>query len=146
MSIKTFDPKARANELAAQLKAAEEAEAAYNATIDEAVKNAGRTRVEFVEALYEHFGIEAEMTARKDKDDKPVLDKSGKPVMVKTDKDEAKRIAKLAVAFEQLVGRADSGVREGKPDQQEGSSSSNSTPAPSKPTPVANDPGMKKSA
>lgn len=146
MSSKTFDPKARANELAAQLKAAEEAEATYNATIDEAVKNAGRTRVEFVEALYEHFGIEAEMTARKDKDDRPVLDKNGSPVMVKTDKDETKRIAKLAAAFEQLVARAEGSGGGSKQEQQEGNGPSNSAPAPSKPTPVADDPGMKKPA
>ncbi|OYO00738.1 hypothetical protein CGZ95_08940 [Enemella evansiae] len=145
--IKTFDPKARANELAAQLKAAEEAEAAYNATIDDAMKNAGRARVEFVEALYEHFGIEADSTPRKDKDDKPVLDKSGNPVLVKTDKDETKRIAKLASAFEALVKRAESspaGTAEAKAADAKTEPGNGGSAA--KPSVVQGDPLVKKSA
>lgn len=104
---KKFDPKARANEIAAQLKAAEEAQTAYDATIDEAVKHAARTRTEFVEVLYDHFGIEAETTVRKDKNGQPVRDKDGEQVRVKTDKTEEKRIEKLAEAFEQLVKTAE---------------------------------------
>lgn len=104
---KSFDPKARANEIAAQLKAAEEAQAAYEATIDEAIKNAARSRVEFVEMLYEHFDIQAETTVRNDKSGQPVRDKDGEEVRVKTDKNEEKRIARLAEAFEQLVAAAE---------------------------------------
>lgn len=107
MSAKKFNPKARANEIAAQLKAAEAAQAAYDATIDEALEKAGRNRVEFVEVLYEHFGIEPEVTQRKDKDGNVVLSKNGEPVTVKTDKDESVRIEKLAQSFERLVEQAD---------------------------------------
>ena len=107
MTTNTFDPRARAKKIAADLKAAEAAQAAYDASITEALNNAGRTRVEFVEELYKHFGIEAETTPRKDKDGKPVVDKNGAPVLVKTDKDESKRIAKLAEAFGTLVAAAE---------------------------------------
>lgn len=107
MTKKMFDPKARANEIAAQLKAAEEAQAAYDATIDEALKHAARTRAEFVEVLYDHFDIDAETTVRKDKNGQPVRDKDGEQVRVKTDKTEEKRIEKLAEVFEQLVTTAE---------------------------------------
>lgn len=103
MTTTKFNPKARANEIAAQLKAAEKAQAEYEATITEAVKQAGRTRVEFVEMLYAHFDIKSETTERKDSEGHPVKDKSGSPVLVRTDKDEAKRIVKLADAFEALI-------------------------------------------
>lgn len=132
--IKKFDPKARANEIAAQLKAAEEAQAAYDATIDEALKHAARTRAEFVEVLYEHFDIEAETTVRKGKDDKPVLDKNGEQVRVKTDKTEEKRIEKLAEAFEQLVKAA------------EGNEAHGNGEAPMKPTVVHGESQHQKSA
>lgn len=106
MSTK-FNPKARANEIAAQLKAAEEAKAAYDAAIDDAVKHAGRTRAEFVEMLYAHFGIEPETTERVDKETgEPKRDKHGDVVRVKTDRDESVRIEKLAAEFEALVERA----------------------------------------
>lgn len=103
MTTTKFNPKARANEIAAQLKAAEKAQAEYEATITEAVKHAGRTRAEFVEMLYTHFDIDAEATERKDKNGDAVKTDDGKVVRVKTDKDEAKRIVKLAEAFEALV-------------------------------------------
>lgn len=121
-----FNPKARADEIAAQLKAAEEAQASYNAAIDEAVNHAGRTRAEFVEVLYDHFGIEPESTVRKDKEGKPVLNKDGEQVVVKTDKDEAVRIEKLARAFEDLVARDESKTHSGSgqptPSRREGGS------------------------
>lgn len=98
-----FDPKARANEIAAQVKAAEEEQKAYDDTIAEALKSAGRTRVEFVERLYEHFDIPREMTERRDKDGAAVRGKDGQPVKVRTDKNEEARIQKLAAAFERLV-------------------------------------------
>lgn len=97
-----FNPKARAEEIAAELKAAQEKQKAYDAAIDKAVKDAGRTRAEFVEMLYEHFGIEPEKTPRL-KDGEPMKDKDGKTVMVSTDKDESQRIAKLAEKFEEMV-------------------------------------------
>lgn len=112
-SKKSFHPKARAEEIAAQLKAAEEEQRRYDASIDEAVKNAGRTRAEFVEVLYDHFGIESETTERRDKNGQPVLTKDGDPVVVKTDKDETVRIEKLAKKFEQLVAKAESSSRTG---------------------------------
>lgn len=97
-----FNPKARAEEIARQLKEAEEAKAAYDAAIDKAVKDAGRTRAEFVEMLYDYFGIEPEKTPRL-KDGEPMKGKDGKTVMVSTDKDESQRIAKLAEKFEEMV-------------------------------------------
>lgn len=112
-SKKSFHPKARAEEIAAQLKAAEDEQRRYDASIDEAVKNAGRTRAEFVEALYDHFGIEPETTERRDKNGQPVLTKDGDPVVVKTDKDETARIEKLAKKFEQLVAKAEASSRPG---------------------------------
>lgn len=112
-SKKSFHPKARAEEIAAQLKAAEEEQRRYDTSIDEAVKNAGRTRAEFVEVLYDHFGIEPETTERRDKNGQPVLTKDGDPVVVKTDKDETVRIEKLAKKFEQLVAKAESSSRTG---------------------------------
>lgn len=105
--MKKFNPKARAEEIAAQLKAAEEAEKLYAETIDEAVKNAGRTRAEFVEMLYDHFDIEPETSARKDKNGEVIRSKDGAAVQVKTDKDESVRILKLAEKFEQLVAKAE---------------------------------------
>lgn len=112
-SKKSFHPKARAEEIAAQLKAAEDEQRRYDASIDEAVKNAGRTRAEFVEVLYDHFGIEPETTERRDKNGQPVLTKDGDPVVVKTDKDETVRIEKLAKKFEQLVAKAEASSRTG---------------------------------
>lgn len=132
--IKKFNPKARANEIAAQLKAAEEAQAAYDATIDEALKHAARTRAEFVEVLYDHFGIEAETTVRKDKNGQPVRGKDGEQVRVKTDKTEEKRIEKLAKAFEQLVKAA------------EGNKAHRDGEAPMKPTVVHGESQYNKSA
>ena len=98
-----FNPKARAEEIAAELKAALEKQQAYEEAVETAVKHAGRTRAEFVEMLYEHFGISPEKTERKDKDGNVVKTKTGEPVMVSTDKDETQRIQKLAAKFEQLV-------------------------------------------
>lgn len=106
MAATRFNPKARAEEIAAELKAAQEKQAAYDEAIDTAVKHAGRTRAEFVEMLYEHFDIPAEKTPRL-KDGEPVKTKSGETVMVSTDKDEAVRIEKLAAKFEQLVSAAE---------------------------------------
>lgn len=102
MATTKFNPKARAEEIARQLKEAEEAKQTYDAAIDKAVKDAGRTRAEFVEMLYDYFGIEAEKTPRL-KDGQPLKDKAGKTVMVPTDKDESKRIATLAEKFEEMV-------------------------------------------
>lgn len=107
MTTKPFSTKSRAEEIAAQLKAAQEAQQAYDDAIDEAVKNAGRTRVEFVETLYAHFGIEPETTERTDKNGKPVLNKDNQPILVKTDKDESKRIEKLAAALESVFAEAE---------------------------------------
>lgn len=103
MAANKFNPKARAEEIAAELKAAQEKQKAYDAAIDKAVKDAGRTRAEFVEMLYEHFGIEAERTERRDQDGNVVKTKKGNVVTVETDKDESKRIATLAEKFEEMV-------------------------------------------
>ncbi|MFP3397650.1 hypothetical protein SB749_15070 [Brevibacterium sp. SIMBA_078] len=99
--------RSRAEEIAAQKKALDDAEKAYNKSIDEAVKHAGRARAEFVEKLYKYFGIEAETTLRRDKHGEVVRDKDGRPVEVKTDRNEAVRIQKLAEAFAQLVDGQD---------------------------------------
>lgn len=127
MTMTKFDPKARANEIAAQLKAAEEAQAQYDATIAEAMKNAGRNRVEFVEMLYTHFGIDEETSSRTDGNGDPVKGKNGKPVVVKTDKDETKRISKLAEAFSALV--EPSTARPGSNSEAAKPSSAGSVPA-----------------
>lgn len=103
MATTKFNPKARAEEIARQLKEAEEAKQAYDAAIDKAVKDAGRTRAEFVEMLYDYFGIEAERTERRDQDGNVVKTKKGNVVTVETDKDESKRIATLAEKFEEMV-------------------------------------------
>ncbi|WP_218220429.1 hypothetical protein [Nesterenkonia sp. Act20] len=97
-----FNPKARAEQIAAQLKAAQEMQDAYDQNIETAVKHAGRTRAEFVEMLYDLFDIGPEKTPRM-KDGQPVKDKRGETVMVSTDKDESIRIGKLAAKFEVLV-------------------------------------------
>lgn len=107
MTRKPFSTKSRADEIAAQLKAAQEAQKAYDDAIEEAVKNAGRTRVEFVENLYAHFGIEPETTERTDKNGNRVLNKDNEPILVKTNKDETKRIEKLAAALEAVFERAE---------------------------------------
>lgn len=131
---KKFNTKSRAAEIAAQLKAAEEAQKAYDDAIAEAEKHAGRARVEFVERLYDHFGIEAETTVRKDKNGQPVRDKDGEPIRVKTDKNEEKRIENLAEAFEQLVDAAEKGTSVGKAE------------APAKPTAIHGEGVHQKSA
>ncbi|PRI10519.1 hypothetical protein [Leucobacter massiliensis] len=106
---KRFDPKARAKEIAAELKAAEQQQREYDDAIDEAVKHAGRTRAEFVEMLYRHFGIDAEMTERRTKEGELMRTKDGSPILVKTDRDEGHRIARLAERFEELVLQAERG-------------------------------------
>lgn len=118
----SFNPKARAEEIAAQLKAAEQAQKDYDASIEEAVKHAGRTRAEFVEVLYGHFGIDPEVTERKDKNGDVVTGKDGQPVRVRTDKDETVRIEKLAAKFEELVAKAEVS-KEGSPSKQSQSGS-----------------------
>lgn len=104
MATTKFNPKARAEEIARQLKEAEEAKQAYDAAIDKAVKDAGRTRAEFVEMAYDYFGIEPVKVERRDKETKePMRDDDGNIVMVNTDRDESKRIEKLAEKFEEMV-------------------------------------------
>ncbi|GAA1450947.1 hypothetical protein ACFP47_11430 [Nesterenkonia lacusekhoensis] len=104
MATTKFNPKARAEEIARQLKEAEEAKQAYDAAIDKAVKDAGRTRAEFVEMLYEYFSIEPVKVERRDKETKePLRDEEGNIVMVNTDRDESKRIEQLAEKFEEMV-------------------------------------------
>lgn len=103
---RTFSTQSRAAQIAAQIKAAEEEQKAYDASIEEAMKSAGRARVEFVETLYEFFGIDVETTPRRDKETGEILQKNGEPVLVKTDKKEVHRIERLAVAFGELVEKA----------------------------------------
>jgi hypothetical protein len=103
---RTFSARSRAAKIAAQIKAAEEEQKAYDASIEEAMKSAGRARVEFVETLYDFFGIDIETTARRDKETGEILRKNGEPVLVKTDKKEVRRIERLAAAFGELVEKA----------------------------------------
>lgn len=108
MRTKTFAAvKNRAEQIVAELKAAQEAKQRYDEAIDEALANAGRARVEFVEMLYEFFGIEEESTERTDGSGAVKRTQSGKVIRVKTDKDESKRIARLTEAFEQLVQQSE---------------------------------------
>lgn len=116
--------RSRAEEIAQQKKALEEAEKEYKKSIDDAVKHAGRTRAEFVEKLYDYFGIEPETTERRDKDGEVVRGKDGRPIEVKTDRNEAVRIQKLAEAFAQLLDGQDeaeeAGPFTGEPDSAGG--------------------------
>lgn len=127
--------RSRAEEIASQKKALEDAEKEYKKSIDDAVKHAGRTRAEFVEKLYDYFDIDTETTERRDKSGEVVRGKDGRPVEVKTDKNEAVRIQKLAEAFARLVDGQDE-VEEpasisDEPDPGEGVDA----PASSAPTP-----------
>lgn len=99
--------RSRAEEIAAQKKALADAEKAHEKALDDAVKHAGRTRAEFVERLYDFFEIEPLTTERRDKNGDVVRDKDGRPVAVKTDRNEAVRILKLAEAFARLVDGED---------------------------------------
>jgi hypothetical protein len=105
MTQKRFSTQSRAAQIAAQIKAAEEEQKAYDAAIDDALKTAGRARVEFVEKLYEFFDIDPEMTPRRDKATGEVITKDGEPVLVRTDRKEERRIERLARAFEAFVNR-----------------------------------------
>lgn len=103
---RAFSTQSRAAQIAAQIKAAEEEQKAYDASIDEAMRSAGRARVEFVETLYDYFGIPPETTVRRDKETGEILRKDEEPVLVKTDKKEVRRIERLAAAFGELVEKA----------------------------------------
>lgn len=129
--------RSRAEEIASQKKALEDAEKEYKKSIDDAVKHAGRARAEFVEKLYDYFGIEAETTLRRDKHGDVVRGKDGRPIEVKTDRNEAVRIQKLAEAFAQLVDgqeqAQDTEPTMDEPDSDEGVDapvSADSTPDP----------------
>ena len=102
-ALKKFDTKSRAAEIAAQKKAAEDAQKAYEASLKDALKHAAPARVEFVENLYSYFGIEAGTTALIDKETgDPVRAKDGSIVMVKTDRNEHARIEKLGASVGEL--------------------------------------------
>lgn len=99
-AYKKFDTKSRAAQIAAQKKAAEDAQKAYEASLKDALKHAAPARVEFVENLYSHFEIEAGSTARIDKETgEPVRAKDGSIVLIKTDRNEHVRIEKLGAAL-----------------------------------------------
>lgn len=113
MANTRFNPKARAKEIARELEAARKKQEQYEEAIDAVVgkeaKPAARTRAEFVEMLYDHFGIEeSPRTPRKDKNGN-VMKKKGtdEAIMTPTDRDESERIEKLAAKFEQLVSAAE---------------------------------------
>ncbi len=127
--------RSRAEEIASQKKALEDAEKEYKKSIDDAVKHAGRTRAEFVEKLYDYFDIQPETTERRDKDGEVVRGKDGLPVEVRTDKNEAVRIQKLAEAFAQLVDGQDDAEEAGPTTDEPDSDEGVNAPASSAPTP-----------
>lgn len=107
-AFKKFDTKSRAAQIAAQKKAAEDAQKAYDASLKEALKHAAPARVEFVENLYSYFEIEAGTTARIDRETgEPVRAKDGSIVMVKTDRNEHARIEKLGSSLADLFSALD---------------------------------------
>lgn len=90
-----------------ELAAIRAEQAVYERAVDEAMKSAARVRVAYVEDLYERFGIEPEprVERRNKKTGEPMKTKAGEPVMVALDKDETRRIARLAEAVEAALGQ-----------------------------------------
>lgn len=101
---KRFSSKSRAAEIAAQQKAAQEAQKTYENSLKDALKHAAPARVEFVENLYSYFGIEAESSPRIDKETgEPMRAKDDSIVMVKSDRNEHVRIEKLGKEVGELL-------------------------------------------
>lgn len=115
-------------EIADQIRDLEAQQAAHDAAIDAALRSPKlvRSRVELVENLYTAFGVEAEVRPRTRKDGSPMLTKDGVPVTISTDRDESRRVARLAAAITAAVN----GLEEESPVDPTSPASDPPAPAP----------------